>query len=50
LQRQGLGAVTVRNVRDESRLVLGFAVRSGALKVNPVTDVEVSRTNVRVAG
>ena len=45
LHREGLGAGTVRNIRDVLRLVLGFAVRSGALKVNPVTDVEVSRTN-----
>ena len=45
LQRQGLGAGTVRNIRDVLRLVLGLAVRSGALKVNPVTHVEVSRTN-----
>ena len=45
LQRQGLGAGTVRNIRDVLRLVLGLAVRSGALKVNPVTDVEASRTS-----
>lgn len=45
LQRQGLGVGTVRNIRDVLRLVLGLAVRSGALKVNPVTDIEASRTN-----
>jgi integrase len=45
LQRQGLGAGTVRTIRDVLRLVLGLAVRSGAFKVKPVTDVEVSRTN-----
>jgi len=45
LQRPGLGAGTVRNIRDVLRLVLGLAVRSGALKVNPVIDVEVSRPN-----
>ena len=39
LQRQGLGAGTVRNIRDVLRLVLGLSVRSGALKVNPVTHV-----------
>ena len=45
LERQGLGVGTVRNIRDVLRLVLGLAVRSGALKVNPVTDIEASRTN-----
>jgi integrase len=44
LQRQGLGAGTIRNIRDVLRLVLGLAVKSGALKANPVTDVEVTRT------
>jgi hypothetical protein len=33
-------ALAVRNIRD----VLGLAVRSGVLKANPVTDVEVART------
>ena len=45
LQRQGLGTGTVRNIRDVLRLVLALAVRSGALKANPVRDVEVGRTN-----
>ena len=45
LQRHGLGAGTVRNIRDVLRLVLGLAVKSGALKANPVTDVEVARTD-----
>ncbi len=31
-------------MRDVLRLVLGLAVKSGALKVNPVTGVEVART------
>jgi integrase len=44
LQRVGLGAGTIRNVRDVLRLVLGLAVRSGALKANPVIDVPVART------
>jgi integrase len=44
LKRNGLGAGTVRNIRDVLRLVLGLAVKSGALKANPVTDVEVTRT------
>jgi integrase len=45
LQRDGLGVGTIRNVRDVLRLVLGLAVKSGALKANPVTDVEVARTH-----
>jgi integrase len=44
LQRAELGAGTIGNVRDVLRLVLGLAVKSGALKVNPVIDVPVSRT------
>jgi integrase len=45
LQRAGLGAGTVRNIRDVLRLILGLAVKSGALKANPVTEVEVARTS-----
>jgi hypothetical protein len=45
LQRTGLGAGTVRNIRDVLRLILGLAVKAGALKANPVTEVEVARTN-----
>jgi hypothetical protein len=45
LQRAGVGAGTIRNIRDVLRLVLAFAVRSGALKSNPVADVEVQRTS-----
>ena len=41
LQRDGVAAGTIRNIRDVLRLVLGLAVKSGALKANPVTDVEV---------
>jgi integrase len=44
LQREGVGAGTIRNIRDVLRLVLGLAVKSGALKANPVSDVEVART------
>ncbi len=44
MQRDGVAAGTVRNIRDVLRLVFRLAVRSGALKVNPVTDVEVGRT------
>jgi integrase len=45
LQRSGLGRGTVRNIRDVLRLVLGLGVRSGALRTNPVTDIEVARTS-----
>jgi hypothetical protein len=44
LQSRGLGPTTVRSVRDVFRLVLGLAVKSAALKSNPVTDGEVGRT------
>jgi integrase len=44
LQRAGVSAKTVRNIRDVLRLVLALAVKSGALKANPVTDIEVART------
>jgi hypothetical protein len=43
MQREGVAAGTIRNIRDVLRLVLGLAVKSGALKANPVTDVEVAR-------
>jgi integrase len=43
LQRAGVGAKTVRNIRDVLRLVLGLAVKSGVLKANPVTGIEVAR-------
>jgi Phage integrase central domain len=44
LQQAGAGPGTIRNIRDVLRLVLAFAVRSGALKSNPVAEVEVQRT------
>ena len=44
LQRAGVAAKTVRNIRDVLRLVLSLAVNSGALKANPVTDIQVART------
>lgn len=44
LQRGGVSAKTVRNIRDVLRLVLSVAVKSGALKANPVTDIQVART------
>ena len=43
LQQTGLGPGTVRNVRDVLRLILDLAVRSGAIKSNPVSHVEVAR-------
>jgi Phage integrase, N-terminal SAM-like domain len=43
LQRSGAKAKTVRNVRDVLRLVFSLAVKSGALKANPVTDINVAR-------
>ena len=36
LNSSGAGAGTVRNIRDVLRLILEFARRSGAIKVNPV--------------
>ncbi len=42
LQAAGLGPGTIRNVRDVLRLVLQLAVRSGALKSNPVVGVKVA--------
>ncbi len=45
MQQAGCGTGTIRNVRDVLRLVLGLAVKSGALKSNPVHDVEVARTH-----
>jgi integrase len=45
MQQAGAGTGTIRNVRDVLRLVLGLAVKSGALKSNPVHDVEVARTH-----
>jgi site-specific recombinase XerC len=44
LQRVGVGAETVGSIRDVLRLVLSLAVKSGALKANPVTGIEVART------
>src|SRR5262245_25988625 len=44
LQRRGLGAGTVWNIRDVLRLVLALTVRSGALTSNPIDDVSVART------
>lgn len=43
LQRSGVAAKTVRNIRDVLRLILALAVKSGAIKTNPVHDVEVAR-------
>ena len=43
LQGGGLGGGTVRNIRDVLRMVLRLAVRSGAIRSNPVTDIKVAR-------
>lgn len=40
----GKGAGTVRNIRDVMRLVFKLAVRSGAVKTNPVLDAKAPRT------
>ena len=45
LQSGGMAAKTVRNIRDVLRLIFKLAVRSGALKSNPVEDVPVGRTH-----
>lgn len=43
LGAEGKGAGTIRNVRDVMRLVFKLAVRSGALKSNPVEGVKAPR-------
>jgi integrase len=43
LQHRGVAPKTVRNIRDVLRLIVGMAVKSGAIKSNPVTGVEVGR-------
>lgn len=43
LTNQGKGAGTVRNIRDVMRLVFKLAVKSGAIKNNPVDDVKAPR-------
>jgi integrase len=40
----GLGPGTVRNVRDVLRLVMALAVRSGAIKQNPVLGARLGRS------
>lgn len=44
LQRQEVAAKTIRNIRDVLRLVLNYAIKSGALKANPIAEVEIART------
>ena len=44
LQAAGVAPKTVRNIRDVLRMIFKLAVRSGALKSNPVVDVSVART------
>lgn len=43
LQATGAASKTIRNVRDVLRMIMRLAVRSGAIKVNPVADVTVRR-------
>lgn len=45
LREAGMAAKTVRNIRDVLRMIFRLAVRSGALKANPVVDVTVGRTH-----
>ena len=45
LQQQGAAAKTIRNIRDVLRMVMRLAVRSGAIKTNPVVDISVARTH-----
>ena len=44
LAADGLGRGTVRNIRDVLRLVLAIAVRSGAIKHNPVLGARLGRS------
>lgn len=44
LQRRGVAAKTTRNIRDVLRMIMRLAVRSGAIKSNPVVDITVART------
>ena len=43
LTASGKGAGTVRNIRDVMRLIFKLAVRSGAVKTNPVLDAKAPR-------
>lgn len=45
LRKAGVAVKTVRNIRDVMRMIFKLAVRSGALKTNPVIDVPVARTH-----
>ncbi len=44
LREAGAAPKTVRNIRDVMRMIFKLAVRSGALKSNPVEDVPVGQT------
>ena len=44
LGRDGVGPGTVRNIRDVLRLVMALAVRSGAIKHNPVLGARLGRS------
>ncbi len=43
LSERGAGPGTVRNIRDVLRMVFKLAIRSGAIKTNPATDIKVPR-------
>jgi hypothetical protein len=43
LAAEGMGSGTLRNVRDVFRLVMALAVRSGAIKQNPVLGARLGR-------
>ena len=47
LSAEGKGAGTVRNIRDVMRLIFALAVRSGAIKVNPVDGIKAPRAQKR---
>ncbi len=44
LRAAGVAPKTIRNIRDVMRLIFKLAIRSGALKSNPVEDVAVGQT------
>lgn len=43
LHERGVAPKTVRNIRDVLRMVMRLAVRSGAIKSNPVAEISVGR-------
>lgn len=45
LQHSGAAPKTVRNIRDVLRMIMRLAIRSGAIKVNPVAEISVGRAH-----